>query len=93
MDTEERKKDVLLRLKKIEGQVRGVQRMIEEGSPCSDILTQVAAVTAAAKRVGMGLVQGYMEECLGRVHVDPALSREEALKEFQKAVAQYFDWT
>ncbi len=49
MERDRQKKEVLLRLKRIEGQVRGLQRMVEEETPCADILTQVSAVTAAMK--------------------------------------------
>ncbi len=89
---EREKKDVLLRLRRIEGQLRGLQRMVEGGVPCGDILTQVAAVTAAIKKVGMVVVKTYMEECLGKRKNEPVAKREEALKDFQKAVSRYIDW-
>ena len=43
-----------MRLRRIEGQVRGIQQMVENGVPCADILTQVAAATAAMKKSGQG---------------------------------------
>lgn len=86
------KKDVLLRLRRIEGQVRGLQRMVEEGVPCPDILTQVAAVTSAIKRVGTVIVQSYMEECLNKTQEEPKGKREETLIDFQKAISRYIDW-
>ena len=86
------KKEVLLRLRRIEGQLRGVQRMVEGDIPCADILTQVAAVTAAMKKVGMAIVKTYMEECLDKRKKKPVTKREEALKDFQKAVSRYIDW-
>jgi DNA-binding FrmR family transcriptional regulator len=89
---EREKKDVLLRLRRIEGQLRGLQRMVEEEVPCSDILTQVAAVTAATQKVGMVVVKTYMEECLDKAKKEPGAKREEALKDFQKAVSRYMDW-
>ena len=55
MKEERQKKDVLLRLKKIGGQVRGLQKMVEGEVPCPDILTQVAAVTSAVKKVERSL--------------------------------------
>jgi DNA-binding FrmR family transcriptional regulator len=66
--------------------------MVEEGVPCADILTQVAAVTAAIKKVGMVVVKTYMEECLDKNKKESGVKREEALKDFQKAVARYIDW-
>ena len=89
---EREKKDVLLRLRRIEGQLRGLQRMVEEGVPCADILTQVAAVTAAIKKVGMVVVKTYMEECLDKTKKESRVKREESLKDFQKAVSRYIDW-
>ena len=59
------KKDELRgRLKRIEGQVRGLQRMIEEDKYCIDILTQLNSVTAAIKAVGVGLLDGHARHCL-----------------------------
>jgi len=89
---EREKREVLLRLRRIEGQLRGLQRMVEEEVPCADILTQVAAVTAAMKKVGMVIVKTYMEEYLGKNKREPIAKREEALKDFQKAVSRYIDW-
>ena len=87
----EYKKAVLLRLRRIEGQMRGLQRMVEEGSPCSEILSQVAAVTSATKKVSMAIVQGYLEECLAKT-VKGAEGRPESFKEFHKALSRYIDW-
>jgi DNA-binding FrmR family transcriptional regulator len=85
------KKEVLLRLKKIEGQVRGLQRMVEEENPCADILTQVAAVTAAMKKVGRVIVQAYMSECLEKDR-NTSQRKEGSLKDLQAAIARYIDW-
>ncbi len=52
------------RLKKIEGQVKGIQRMIEEGKNCQDILTQIAAARSALKMVGNLALSHYAAECL-----------------------------
>ena len=89
---EPEKKEVLLRLRRIEGQIRGLQRMIEEGVPCADVLTQVAAATGAMKKVGTVVVKTYMEECLDKTQRRPGARREGALKDFQKAVSRYIDW-
>jgi DNA-binding FrmR family transcriptional regulator len=89
---EPEKKEVLLRLRRIEGQIRGLQRMVEEGVPCTDVLTQVAAATAAMKKVGTVIVKTYMEECLDKTQKRAGVKREDALKDFQKAVSRYIDW-
>jgi len=88
----EERRDVLLRLRRIEGQIRGLQRMVEEEVACADILTQVAAVTAAVKKVGTVVVKTYMEECLNKTQRTPGVKRVETLRDFQKAVARYIDW-
>jgi DNA-binding FrmR family transcriptional regulator len=92
MERERQKKDVLLRLKKIEGQLRGLQRMVEEGVSCQDILTQVAAATAALKKAGMVIVQTYMEECLDKSKKGSMAKRGETLRDFQRAFSRYIDW-
>ena len=86
------KRAVLLRLKRIEGQIRGLQRMVDEDAACADILTQLAAVTAAIKKVGTAIVQAYMEECISKSREDRGMKREDALRDFQRAIARYIDW-
>jgi DNA-binding FrmR family transcriptional regulator len=92
METKRQKREVLLRLRRIEGQLRGIQGMVEEGVSCPDILTQVAAVTAAIKKVGAVIVQTYMEECLEKTQKGPGIKQGETLRDFQKAVSRYIDW-
>lgn len=60
----EHKKDLQDRLRRIEGQVRGLQRMVEEDQYCIDILTQLSSVTAALKAVGMGLLGDHVRHCV-----------------------------
>lgn len=52
------------RLKKIEGQIRGLQRMVDEDRYCVDVLVQVAAVRAALNKVGMMLLEGHARGCM-----------------------------
>lgn len=59
-----RKDDVLKRLKRIEGQTRGLQRMVEDDSYCIDVLTQVAAVTKALQAVSLSLLEDHMNHCV-----------------------------
>lgn len=60
----ERREDVLLRLRRIEGQVRGLQRMVEEDRDCRDIVTQVAAVKSALSSVNGQVLRCYAHNCL-----------------------------
>jgi DNA-binding FrmR family transcriptional regulator len=61
----QRREDVLLRLRRIEGQVRGVQRMVEDGRDCREIVTQVAAIKSALASVNSQVLQCYASNCLG----------------------------
>jgi len=56
--------EVALRLRKIEGQVRGIQRMVEDGRACPDLLTQLMAVRAAIDGVSVSLLTEHMDSCL-----------------------------
>jgi DNA-binding FrmR family transcriptional regulator len=58
------KKRYLDRLKRIEGQVRGISRMIEEEKYCIDILTQVSAATSALETVALGLLDDHLRHCV-----------------------------
>jgi CsoR family transcriptional regulator, copper-sensing transcriptional repressor len=58
------KKDLQDRLRRIEGQVRGLQRMVQEDTYCIDVLTQVNSVTAAIRAVAMGLLEDHVRHCV-----------------------------
>jgi DNA-binding FrmR family transcriptional regulator len=57
-------KQALRRLSIIEGQVRGLRRMVEEGTPCVDVLTQVSAIHEALRGVGKVIVRHHIETCV-----------------------------
>ena len=63
--------DLLPRLARIEGQVRGLARMVEEGRPCPEVLDQLAAATAALARVRDRLFEGYLDACVERIASAP----------------------
>lgn len=58
------REDYLVRLRKIEGQVRGLQRMIEEDRWCPDVVTQVASTTRALQEVAVGLLNDHLQHCV-----------------------------
>ena len=62
--------DYLLRLRRIEGQVRGLQRMIEADEYCIDVLTQLSSVTAALRGVAIGLVDEHLRHCVTQAAVE-----------------------
>ncbi len=68
------KDDYMRRLKRIEGQVRGIARMVEDDTYCIDILTQVSAVTRALQAVSLGLLEDHIGHCV----VDAARESDEA---------------
>jgi DNA-binding FrmR family transcriptional regulator len=56
--------ELLSRLRKIEGQIRGIQRMVEEESYCVDVLTQISAVVSGMEKVGLKLLRDHMRGCV-----------------------------
>lgn len=76
---EEMRKNIFRRLRRIEGQVKGIQRMIEERKPCQEILTQVAAVRAALNTVGTMIFKNYSVECLREASLEQQQEKIEEL--------------
>ena len=62
--TEEEQKDLILRLKKAEGQIRGIQKMVEEDAYCPDILIQVSAINSALNSFNKELLASHMKSCV-----------------------------
>lgn len=58
------KDNYLARLRRIEGQIRGIHRMVEEDEYCIDILTQISAATSALENVALGLLSDHIEHCV-----------------------------
>lgn len=58
------REDLLNRLKKIEGQVKGIQRMIEEEKCCTDVMIQISAIRSAINKVGGMMIESYIAECM-----------------------------
>ncbi len=75
------------RLARIEGQVRGVARMVEEDRYCVDVLTQISAIQAALDRVGLGLLDDHARHCLIGGHGGPT-DPEEQVQELMGAVGR-----
>jgi DNA-binding FrmR family transcriptional regulator len=82
------KEDLLRRLARLEGQVRGVTGMVEEDRYCIDVLTQIAAVRAALDRVALGLLDDHAHHCmLGKGNSVPS-DPEERVEELMAAVGR-----
>src|SRR5690349_5844721 len=82
------KGDYLKRLKRIEGQARGLQRMVEEEQYCIDILTQVSAMTKALQSVALGLLDDHLAHCVVDAARDGGPEAEAKLKEASDAIAR-----
>jgi DNA-binding FrmR family transcriptional regulator len=80
-------KDQLLnRLRRVEGQVRGVQKMVDEDRVCTDIVTQIAAIEAALDRVALGLLNGHLQHCVAHADAD---ERQAQTAEVMRAMARW----
>ena len=77
------KSDLLLRLRKVEGQIRGIQKMIEEDRECSDIIRQVMAVSKALDKVGFMVTKRSLTKCIKESYKsgeEPGIVVDEAIK-------------
>jgi len=81
------KDDVLARLKRIEGQIRGVTRMVEADKYCIDILDQISAVDSALKKVAVGLLKDHLGHCVARSIADGD-SDKDMVSEASNAIAR-----
>lgn len=81
------RKDILTRLKRIEGQVRGIQKMVEEDKFCVDILTQISAIRSAINKVGGIILEQHSSSCLQSA-LDSE-DRERVLKELLDTVHKF----
>ena len=83
-------KAVQNRLRRIEGQVRGLQRMVDEDAYCVDILTQVAAVQTALEQVAIRVLDGHVRGCVAdAVHGDDQQQADVKLDELMAAVRRF----
>lgn len=76
---------LLVRLRRIEGQVRGLQRMLEEGRDCAEVAQQVAATRAALDRVAMDLIAAGLEQCV-RLELEGKPHAQGALRKLQRTL-------
>lgn len=76
------------RLRRIEGQVRGIQRMVEEEAYCVDILTQIGSVVSASEKVATILLRDHVEHCV-RESIEKGESADEKIEELTAAVERF----
>jgi len=82
------KEDLLKRLRRAEGQVRGIQRMIEEDTYCIDVLTQVSAATKALETVALGLLDDHLNHCVAEAAREGGQVGEDKMREASAAIAR-----
>jgi len=79
------RKNIFNRLRRIEGQIQGLQRMVEREAPCVEVLTQLAAATSALKNTGNAIIQNYLMRCIDEASDEPG----NTMDDFQKALTRY----
>lgn len=82
-DNEKLRKDILNRLNRIEGQVKGIHGMIEKNVCSGDILVQVSAIRSAINKVGGLVIENYANNCLG---IEEGSQQKENLKKLVKTI-------
>ena len=82
------KDDYLKRLRRIEGQVRGIAKMVDDDKYCIDILTQVSAATKALQSVALGLLEEHMGSCVVDAARAGGLEADAKVKEAAEAIAR-----
>ena len=78
----------LMRLRRIEGQVRGLQRMVDEDKYCIDILTQVSAATKALQAVALGLLEDHLGHCVTEAAAEGGDVAAQKVREASDAIAR-----
>ncbi|GAC1386658.1 MAG: metal-sensitive transcriptional regulator [Acidimicrobiales bacterium] len=79
---------VLKRLRRIEGQVRGLQRQVSEDTYCIDVLTQVSAVTKALQAVALQLLDDHLDHCVREAVAAGGATADEKISEASAAIAR-----
>jgi DNA-binding FrmR family transcriptional regulator len=82
------KEKIQNRLRRIEGQVRGLQRMVDEEAYCVDVLTQIGSVVSALEKVGTMLLKDHVEHCV-RESIEKGEGADEKIEELTDAVERF----
>jgi DNA-binding FrmR family transcriptional regulator len=82
------KNDYLKRLRRIEGQIRGLQRMVESDEYCIDVLTQISAATKALQAVSLGLIDEHLNHCVAEAIAEGGATAEAKVCEASDAIAR-----
>jgi len=82
------KDDYLKRLRRVEGQVRGLQKMVDADTYCIDVLTQISAVTRALQAVSIGLLEDHLSHCVSHAVMAGGTEAEDKIREASDAIAR-----
>lgn len=82
------KEDLLKRLRRAEGQVRGIHRMVEEDTYCIDVLTQVSAATKALETVALALLDDHLAHCVAEAAREGGAVADDKIREASAAIAR-----
>jgi CsoR family transcriptional regulator, copper-sensing transcriptional repressor len=82
------KNNYIIRLRRIEGQIRGLQRMVEDDKYCIDILTQVAAATKALQSVALGLLEEHLSHCVVDAVAEGGDTATDKIREASEAIGR-----
>ncbi|MCP3803000.1 metal-sensitive transcriptional regulator [Allokutzneria sp. A3M-2-11 16] len=84
----EGKDGYLKRLRRIEGQIRGLQRMVDNDEYCIDVLTQISAATKALQAVSLGLLDEHLKHCVSQAIAEGGDGAEDKIREASEAIAR-----
>jgi DNA-binding FrmR family transcriptional regulator len=82
------KDDYLKRLRRVEGQVRGVQKMVDSDYYCIDVLTQISAITRALQAVSIGLMEDHLSHCVSEAVMAGGSEAQDKIREASDAIAR-----
>ena len=85
---EDDKQEILTRLRRMEGQLRGIQRMVDNDKYCIDVLTQISSIIAAAQRVGAIVLKDHINGCV-RKALTEGQNSDDAINELVQAVSHF----
>ncbi len=83
----EERQNIINRLSRIEGQVKGVRKMIEDEQPCTDVLMQIAAIKAAVNKTGTLVFQTHFKSCMEKAICDE--NAEDFIEDVMKLLSKY----
>ncbi|MBT1669479.1 metal-sensitive transcriptional regulator [Curtobacterium flaccumfaciens pv. flaccumfaciens] len=82
------KDDLIKRLRRAEGQVRGIARMVEDETYCIDVLTQISAANRALERVALSLLEDHLAHCVAEAVAEGGDAADEKVREASQAIAR-----